>query len=100
VNTFWPRQGRIGKTIFITLEPGDITSTGTPEGIVPIYPEDVMEAEIEKIGILRNPVNPVRNSSRCDSKPNGVLTLPAYRQAVRIILKSIQWCCRVAGHYF
>lgn len=40
----------------ITLEPGDIVSTGTPEGIAPIYPEDVMEAEIEKIGILRNPV--------------------------------------------
>jgi len=55
----------------ITLEPGDIISTGTPEGIAPIYPGDVMEAEIEKIGILRNPVNPVRNSSRCDSKPSG-----------------------------
>ena len=40
----------------ITLEPGDIISTGTPEGIAPIYPGDVMEAEIEKIGILRNPV--------------------------------------------
>jgi 5-oxopent-3-ene-1,2,5-tricarboxylate decarboxylase/2-hydroxyhepta-2,4-diene-1,7-dioate isomerase len=40
----------------ITLEPGDIVSTGTPEGIAPVYPEDVMEAEIEKIGILRNPV--------------------------------------------
>jgi len=40
----------------ITLEPGDIISTGTPEGIAPIYPGDIMEAEIEKIGILRNPV--------------------------------------------
>jgi 5-oxopent-3-ene-1,2,5-tricarboxylate decarboxylase / 2-hydroxyhepta-2,4-diene-1,7-dioate isomerase len=40
----------------ITLEPGDIVSTGTPEGIAPIYPGDVMEAEIEKIGILRNPI--------------------------------------------
>lgn len=40
----------------ITLEPGDIVSTGTPEGIAPVYPGDVMEAEIEKIGILRNPV--------------------------------------------
>jgi len=48
----------------ITLEPGDIISTGTPEGIAPIYPGDIMEAEIEKIGILRNPINPVRNSSR------------------------------------
>ena len=40
----------------ITLEPGDIISTGTPEGIAPVYPGDVMECEIEKIGILRNPV--------------------------------------------
>jgi 5-oxopent-3-ene-1,2,5-tricarboxylate decarboxylase / 2-hydroxyhepta-2,4-diene-1,7-dioate isomerase len=40
----------------ITLEPGDIISTGTPEGIAPVYPGDIMEAEIEKIGILRNPV--------------------------------------------
>ena len=40
----------------ITLEPGDIISTGTPEGIAPVYPGDVMEGEIEKVGILRNPV--------------------------------------------
>lgn len=40
----------------ITLEPGDVISTGTPAGIAPIYPGDVMEGEIEKIGILRNPV--------------------------------------------
>jgi 5-oxopent-3-ene-1,2,5-tricarboxylate decarboxylase/2-hydroxyhepta-2,4-diene-1,7-dioate isomerase len=40
----------------MTLEPGDIVSTGTPEGIAPVYPGDIMEAEIEKIGILRNPV--------------------------------------------
>jgi 2-keto-4-pentenoate hydratase/2-oxohepta-3-ene-1,7-dioic acid hydratase in catechol pathway len=44
----------------IILEPGDVISTGTPEGIAPVYPGDVMEAEIEKIGILRNPV---RNAS-------------------------------------
>jgi 2-keto-4-pentenoate hydratase/2-oxohepta-3-ene-1,7-dioic acid hydratase in catechol pathway len=40
----------------ITLEPGDIVSTGTPEGIAPVYPGDFMEAEIEKIGILKNPI--------------------------------------------
>jgi len=39
----------------ITLEPGDIISTGTPSGISPIKPGDVMEAEIERIGVLRNP---------------------------------------------
>ncbi|MBD3184018.1 hypothetical protein GF312_17170 [Candidatus Poribacteria bacterium] len=38
----------------ITLEPGDIISTGTPEGIAPIQPGDVMEATVEKIGTLVN----------------------------------------------
>lgn len=45
----------------LTLEPGDIISTGTPGGIgyysnpkVFLRPGDVMEIEIENIGILRN----------------------------------------------
>jgi 2-keto-4-pentenoate hydratase/2-oxohepta-3-ene-1,7-dioic acid hydratase in catechol pathway len=48
---------------FMTLEPGDIISTGTPSGVghgrkPPIYLRagDVVEAEIEGIGALRNPV--------------------------------------------
>ncbi|OPB05651.1 fumarylacetoacetate hydrolase family protein [Pseudomonas synxantha] len=47
----------------ITLEPGDIIATGTPEGVgagrTPqewVWPGDTIEAEIEKIGYLRNPV--------------------------------------------
>jgi 2-keto-4-pentenoate hydratase/2-oxohepta-3-ene-1,7-dioic acid hydratase in catechol pathway len=47
----------------ITLEPGDIIATGTPEGvgafrIPPIYlkPGDVVEVEIQNLGVLRNPV--------------------------------------------
>jgi len=47
----------------MTLEPGDIVSTGTPAGVgftrdPPEYlkPGDVIEAEIERIGVLRNPV--------------------------------------------
>jgi 2-keto-4-pentenoate hydratase/2-oxohepta-3-ene-1,7-dioic acid hydratase in catechol pathway len=40
----------------MTLEPGDIISTGTPAGIQAIFPGDVMECWVEKIGILRNPV--------------------------------------------
>jgi len=47
----------------ITLEPGDIIATGTPEGVgifrtppVLLKPGDVVEVEIEKLGILRNPV--------------------------------------------
>jgi 2-keto-4-pentenoate hydratase/2-oxohepta-3-ene-1,7-dioic acid hydratase in catechol pathway len=38
----------------MTLEPGDIISTGTPEGIAPIQPGDVVEAIVEKIGTLTN----------------------------------------------
>ena len=33
-----------------TLYPGDIIMTGTPEGVGPVEPGDVMVAEIEKIG--------------------------------------------------
>ena len=41
---------------YVTLEPGDVISTGTPEGIGPVVPGDIMEAEVERIGVLRNPV--------------------------------------------
>jgi 5-oxopent-3-ene-1,2,5-tricarboxylate decarboxylase / 2-hydroxyhepta-2,4-diene-1,7-dioate isomerase len=41
----------------ITLNAGDIISTGTPSGIAPIYPGDTVEVEIDKIGILKNPVS-------------------------------------------
>jgi len=40
----------------MTLEPGDLISTGTPSGVGPIVPGDVIEIEIEGIGILRNRV--------------------------------------------
>jgi 2-keto-4-pentenoate hydratase/2-oxohepta-3-ene-1,7-dioic acid hydratase in catechol pathway len=39
-----------------TLEAGDIICTGTPSGVGPIRAGDVVEVEIEGIGILRNPV--------------------------------------------
>ena len=39
-----------------TLEPGDISSTGTPSGVGPLKDGDVVEVEIEGIGILKNPV--------------------------------------------
>lgn len=40
------------------LEKGDVVSTGTPEGCLSykLAPGDVMEAEVEGIGVLRNPV--------------------------------------------
>ena len=40
----------------MTLNPGDIIATGTPNGVSPILPGDVVEVEIQGIGVLRNPV--------------------------------------------
>ncbi len=39
-----------------TLMPGDLILTGTPSGVGPLRHNDVVEVEVEKIGILRNPV--------------------------------------------
>jgi 2-keto-4-pentenoate hydratase/2-oxohepta-3-ene-1,7-dioic acid hydratase in catechol pathway len=50
----------------ITLEPGDIIATGTPEGVGAgrdpqewLWPGDVVEACVEPIGVIRHPVVPV-----------------------------------------
>ena len=40
-----------------TLYPGDIILTGTPAGVGPIADGDVVEVEVEGIGVLRNPVS-------------------------------------------
>lgn len=40
----------------MTLEPGDLVATGTPAGVGPLVPGDVVEVEIPGVGILRNPV--------------------------------------------
>ncbi len=39
-----------------TLEEGDLISTGTPSGVGNLAAGDVVEIEIEGIGVLRNPV--------------------------------------------
>lgn len=41
-------------TASMTLEPGDVITTGTPAGIGPMNPGDVVEVEIEGIGVLRS----------------------------------------------
>lgn len=43
-------------THVMTLEPGDLVITGTPEGTTPLKAGDVFEVEIPGIGILRNQV--------------------------------------------
>jgi 2-keto-4-pentenoate hydratase/2-oxohepta-3-ene-1,7-dioic acid hydratase in catechol pathway len=44
----------------MTLEPGDAVFTGTPAGVGPLRDGDVVEVEIEGIGVLRNPVRSER----------------------------------------
>ena len=46
-----------------SLEPGDVVATGTPGGLAKdrnpttyMNPGDIMETEIEKLGVLRNPI--------------------------------------------
>jgi 2-keto-4-pentenoate hydratase/2-oxohepta-3-ene-1,7-dioic acid hydratase in catechol pathway len=41
---------------YMTLEAGDVISTGTPAGVGNLAPGDVCEIEIEGIGVLTNPV--------------------------------------------
>lgn len=40
----------------MTLEAGDLVATGTPAGVGPLAAGDVVEVEIEGVGVLRNPV--------------------------------------------
>ncbi|MBA3341508.1 MAG: fumarylacetoacetate hydrolase family protein [Gemmatimonadaceae bacterium] len=40
----------------MTLEPGDILATGTPAGVGPLAPGDVVEVEVEGLSMVSNPV--------------------------------------------
>lgn len=57
---------------YVTLEPGDVISTGTPSGVgraqgERLQPGDVVDVEIEGIGVLSNPVV----EERLESKESG-----------------------------
>jgi 2-keto-4-pentenoate hydratase/2-oxohepta-3-ene-1,7-dioic acid hydratase in catechol pathway len=43
-------------TVFMTLLPGDVLLTGTPEGVGALSDGDVVEVEVEGVGVLRNGV--------------------------------------------
>ncbi|MFB6083034.1 MAG: fumarylacetoacetate hydrolase family protein [Halorientalis sp.] len=43
-------------TTYMTLEPGDVISTGTPAGVGPLSDGDEVEVEVEGVGTLRNTV--------------------------------------------
>ncbi|WP_181684646.1 fumarylacetoacetate hydrolase family protein [Halorhabdus salina] len=44
-------------TTYMTLEPGDVIATGTPEGVGPLADGDRVEVEIEGIGTLEHDVH-------------------------------------------
>ena len=44
-------------TTYLTLEPGDVVSTGTPAGVGPLSHGDTVEVEVEAVGTLRNEVH-------------------------------------------
>ena len=41
-------------TTFMTMLPGDTLLTGTPDGVGPLADGDVIEVEVEGVGVLRN----------------------------------------------
>ena len=43
-------------TTFMTLLPGDVILTGTPEGVGPLSGGDLIEVEVDGVGALPNPV--------------------------------------------
>jgi 2-keto-4-pentenoate hydratase/2-oxohepta-3-ene-1,7-dioic acid hydratase in catechol pathway len=43
-------------TTYVTLEPGDVIATGTPEGVGPLSDGDTVEVEVEGVGTLVNDV--------------------------------------------
>ncbi len=54
--TFSPADLIAYGSAVMTLEPGDLILTGTPAGVGPLHPGDIVEVEVEGIGVLRNPV--------------------------------------------
>ncbi len=40
----------------MTLQPGDLIATGTPAGVGPVQPGDIVEIVVGGVGTLRNPV--------------------------------------------
>lgn len=43
---------------YVTLEPGDVVLTGTPSGVGPLQPGDLVEVEVEGVGVLSTHIGP------------------------------------------
>ena len=53
---FPPRELLAHISSIMTLEPGDVVLTGTPEGVGPLEDGDLVEVVVERVGTLSNPV--------------------------------------------
>jgi len=72
VNGVERQRGKSGEMVFsipsllayisriMTLEPGDVVATGTPSGVSPLTPGDVVEVEIPGVSRVSNPVQESR----------------------------------------
>jgi 2,4-didehydro-3-deoxy-L-rhamnonate hydrolase len=56
-------------TGFYTLLPGDVLLTGTPEGVGPLKPGDVIQSEISRIGAMTTRVQACRRSAAGEAAP-------------------------------
>jgi len=65
---------------FYTLYPGDIIITGTPEGVSPIVPGDMIVAAIEKIGSMEVKV---RAAEEAGKRGQTALSTPTLGHAAR-----------------
>jgi 2-keto-4-pentenoate hydratase/2-oxohepta-3-ene-1,7-dioic acid hydratase in catechol pathway len=77
VNGVERQRGRLDQMIFspaelvafisriMTLEPGDLVSTGTPAGVGPLGPGELVEVRIADLGCLANPVIAGENTLVC-----------------------------------
>jgi 2-keto-4-pentenoate hydratase/2-oxohepta-3-ene-1,7-dioic acid hydratase in catechol pathway len=73
VNGTERQRGRIGDMVFgvgellafisavMTLEPGDVVLTGTPEGVGQLRPGDQVDVQIAELGTLSNAVRAIES---------------------------------------
>jgi 2-keto-4-pentenoate hydratase/2-oxohepta-3-ene-1,7-dioic acid hydratase in catechol pathway len=74
VNGVERQRGNAGQMVFsipailsyisgiMTLLPGDLIATGTPAGVGPLAPGDIVEVEVTGVGVLSNPVKAFRGN--------------------------------------
>jgi 2-keto-4-pentenoate hydratase/2-oxohepta-3-ene-1,7-dioic acid hydratase in catechol pathway len=68
----WPVARLVAYTSSVmTLYPGDIIATGTPEGVGPLAGGDTIELEIDKIGTLTVSVAAAAGAASCPTKGAG-----------------------------